>query len=219
MGTRQAYDKELYNLKQELLRMGSLVEEMIHQSIEALANQDKELANKVIVGDDVVDAMERELDEQCVRLIALQQPLARDLRVVVTVTKVVTDLERIADHAVNIAETALKIADQPLIKPLVDIPRMAKMAKAMVKGCLDAFVNGDVDLARSTAMTDDQVDRLYDMLFTELIDIAARSNDTTVSTQAINLLFVARYLERVADHATNVAERVIFMVTGKREKY
>lgn len=217
--TRRAYEQELRALKQNILMMGSTVEEAVHLAIEALAHQDVDLARQIIENDKRVDDLEVSIEEQCLKLLALQQPLAGDLRMIATAIWVITDLERMGDHAVNISEIAVRIGKQPLIKPLVDIPRMAELAAGMIKGCLDAFVARDPDLARKTCATDDQVDRIYEELFDELMGFIVNSSDTTTSSQAANLLFVARFLERIADHATNIGERVIYMVTGLRESY
>ena len=173
-------------------------------------------ARNILAQDDSIDEMEKELEERCVKLIALQQPLASDLRTIHTILKVVTDLERIGDQAINIAELTLRLAGQPLIKPLVDIPTMAEMAGEMLHQALRSFVDRDTALAREVCLADDAVDQLYSRLYDELIELALSAGDRGRSTQAINLLFAARYLERIADHATNIAERVIYMVEGRR---
>lgn len=213
---RKSFDQELAGLERKLLEMSSIVEAMIHEAVQSLAIQDLELAQKVIDRDTIVDGMEIAIEEDCMKLLALQSPLAADLRVVGTILKVVTDLERMADHAVNIAEITVRIGDEPLIKPLIDIPRMAEMAQKMVKDSLDAFVRRDVELSKGVIRRDDEVDRLYSMLFDELIGLVLAGEDVRRATQAINLLFAARYLERVADHATNISERIVYMVTGAR---
>ncbi len=193
--------------------MSSIVETMIYEAIQSLTDQDLQLAHKVISDDEAVDIMESSIEEECIKLLALQSPLAADLRVVSTVMKLVTDLERIADNAVNIAETTIRIGNEPLIKPLIDIPRMGDITLGMVKDALDSFVKRELEVAKEVIRRDDDVDRLYSMLFDELI---LKGQDAKKATQAINLLFVARYLERIADHATNICERVIYMVTGER---
>jgi phosphate transport system protein len=217
--TRKAYDQELDALKQDILRMGSMVEEAVYLAITALTQQDVELASRVITSDRYVNVLEPAIEERCLNLLALQQPLAGDLRMVATAIWIITDLERIADHAVNISEISVRIGKQPLVKALVDIPRMARIAEKMINKCLDAFVSRDVKLARNTCRTDDVVDEIYKALFNELMEIIITSSDTNISTQAANLLFVARFLERIADHATNIGERVIYMITGLRESY
>lgn len=203
-------------MQQEILKMGSLVEEAIHRSIKGLKHQDLALAQSVIVGDDRIDELEVAIEEKCMRVIALQHPVAGDLRTVGAVLKTITDIERIGDQATNIAEITLRIGNQPLIKPLVDIPRMSDMAEKMVRQSLDAFVNRDVELAKQVCYADDPIDELYAFLFDELMGFVLEGDDMRRATQAINLLFVARYVERIADHATNIAERVIYMVTGER---
>ena len=160
--------------------------------------------------------MEKDLEERCVKLIALQAPLAGDLRTIHTILKVVTDLERIGDQAINIAELTLRLSGEPLIKPLVDIPKMAEMAGSMLHRALKSFVDGDTGLAREVCLADDAVDELYSRLYDELIELSLGAGDRARATQAINLLFAARFLERIADHATNIAERVIYMVEGRR---
>ncbi|HEX3048252.1 MAG TPA: phosphate signaling complex protein PhoU [Bacillota bacterium] len=217
--TREGLDKHLSDLQQELLRMGSMVEEAIHLSVEALAKQDLSLAQRIIDGDDLIDELSTKIEEDCIRLIALQQPIAKDLRVVTTILKTVTDLERIADHATNIAEITQRIDTAPLIKPLIDIPRMAKMVEGMVHDSLKAFVDRDLDFAKATCLKDDAIDKQYEDLLNELTGFIQMGGDSERGVQALNLLFAARYLERVGDHATNIGERVIYLVTGKRERY
>lgn len=217
--TREGLDKNLSDLQQELLRMGSMVEEAIHLSVESLARQDLTLAQQIIDGDDLIDELSTKIEEDCIRLIALQQPVAKDLRVIATILKTVTDLERIADHATNIAEITQRIGTAPLIKPLIDIPKMAKMVEVMVHDSLKAFVDRDIGFARTTCLKDDAIDKLYEDLLNELTGFIQMGGDSERGIQALNLLFAARYLERVGDHATNIGERVIYLVTGKRERY
>jgi len=217
--TREGFDKSLSGLQQEMLRMGSMVEEAIHLSVQALAKQDLKLAEKIINGDDLIDALSNQIEDDCIRLIALQQPLARDLRVITTVLKTVTDLERIADHATNIAEIAQRIGSDSLIKPLIDIPKMAEMVEGMVRDSLKAFVDRDVEFAKRTCLKDDEIDKVYEDLFIELTGFVTDGGDSRKVIQALNLLFAARFLERVGDHATNIGERTIYLVTGKKEKY
>ncbi len=217
--TREGFDKSLSGLQQEMLRMGSMVEEAIHLAVQALARQDLKLAERIIEGDDLIDALSNRIEDDCIRLIALQQPLARDLRVITTVLKTVTDLERIADHATNIAEIAQRIGTDSLIKPLIDIPKMAGMVESMVRDSLKAFVDRDVELAKRTCLKDDEIDKVYEDLFVELTGFITDGGDCRKVVQALNLLFAARFLERVGDHATNIGERTIYLVTGKKEKY
>jgi len=208
------YEEKMKHLQDKLQQMGSLVEESIARSIEALKNQDLELAQAVITADDTIDNLEQEIEEKCLEVIATQQPMARDLRRVATLFKMINDLERMADYATSIAKITLRIADEPLIKPLVDIPRMAVLSQKMVKESLDAYVREDVDLAVSVGADDDQVDKLFGQIFRELLTIMMENPKTI--TQATHLLFVGRWLERIGDHATNIAEEVIFLVTGEK---
>ena len=212
--TRHAFDKALAELQQEILRMGSLVEQAIYNSVHSLAVQDLELADKVIVGDQIIDDLEIEIEDKCLKLIATQQPIAKDLRHISTGYKIITDLERMADHAVDIAKVTKRLAGQPLIKPLVDIPRMAKITQQMVKDGLDAYVGSNVEMARQLCVADDEVDHIYAQIFRELLTYMME--DPRTITQATSLLFVGRYIERIADHATNIGERVIYLVTGER---
>ena len=217
--TRENFDKSLNELQQELLQMGSMVEEAIHFGVESLARQDLVLARKVINGDDTIDELSRRIEDDCIRLIALQQPIAKDLRVISTVLETVTDLERIADEGTNIAEIALKIGKEPLIKPLIDIPKMAQLTEAMVRDSLRAFVDRDIELAKNTCLSDEAVDELFETLENELTGLILAGGESHRIVQAMNLLFAARYLERVGDHATNIGERVIYLATGKKERY
>lgn len=216
VGGRRTFDKALRDLQQEILRMGSFVEETIANSVLALAKQDVELADKIIAGDDVIDETERDIQDRCMKLIATQQPMAKDLRRIAAGFKIIIDLERMADNACDIAKVAKRIAGQPLIKPLIDIPRMAQITQGMVKEGLDSYVREDVDLALAMCKRDDDVDQLYSQVFRELLVLMME--DPKKITQATHLLFVARYLERIADHATNIGEEVLFLVTGERKE-
>lgn len=209
------YEEKMGHLQERLQHMGSLVEESIARSIESLKKQDMDLAQAVIDADDIIDDLENEIEEKCLEVIATQQPMAKDLRRVATLFKMVNDLERMADYATSIAKITLRIADQPLIKPLVDIPRMAILSQKMVKQALDAYVRQDVDLAISVGQDDDEVDKLFGQIFRELLTIMMENPKTI--TQATHLLFVGRWLERISDHATNIAEEVIFLVTGEKK--
>jgi len=208
------YEKKMTLLQEKLQQMGSLVEKAIANSIDALKRQDLELARVVIDGDDIIDDLEHEIEEKIIEIIATQQPMARDLRRVVTLFKMISDLERMADYATSISKITLRIADQPFIKPLVDIPRMAILTQKMVKQALDAYVREDVDLAAAVGQDDDEVDKLFGQIFRELLTIMMENPKTI--TQATQLLFVGRWLERISDHATNIAEEVIFLVTGEK---
>ncbi len=208
------FEEKMSWLQEKLQQMGSLVEEAIANSIDALKRQDLELARAVINGDDIIDNLEHEIEEKILEVIATQQPMARDLRRVVTLFKMISDLERMADYATSISQITLRIADQPLIKPLVDIPRMAILSQKMVKQALDAYVREDVELAAAVGQDDDEVDKLFGQIFRELLTVMMENPKTI--TQATQLLFVGRWLERISDHATNIAEEVIFLVTGEK---
>ncbi|ABB14326.1 MULTISPECIES: phosphate signaling complex protein PhoU [Carboxydothermus] len=214
MTARQNFDKALNELENEILRMGSMVERAIYDAVESLAKQDVDLAQRVINGDRDINYLETEIEDRLVTLIATQQPIARDLRRIITGIKIITNLERMGDHAVDIARVTKRIAGQPLIKPLVDIPRMAKISQQMVKEGLDAYVRSDVDKAKYMCSLDDEVDHLYSQVFRELLTYMME--DPKTIAQATSLLFVARFLERIADYATNIGEAVIYLVTGER---
>jgi phosphate transport system protein len=211
---RQNYDQELEGLRAELLRMGELVSKAIENAVQSLAKQDEALANKVIAGDDVIDQLEVDIEEKCMVLIARQQPMARDLRIIGTGLKITTDLERMGDHAFDIAKVTLRLANQPLIKPLVDIPRMARMSQRMLSDALEAYMKLDIALAEQVCLADTEVDNLNQQVFRELLTYMMEDQRTI--SQATQLIFVGRYLERIADHATNIAEWVIYLVTGQR---
>jgi phosphate transport system protein len=211
---RQNFDQELEALRQELVRMGEIVQVSIKDAVEALAKRDKDLARRVMEGDDVIDRMQVEIEDRCISLIARQQPVATDLRILGTGLKITTDLERIGDHAFDIAKIVLLIGDEPLIKPLVDIPRMAEISQQMLKDSLQAYLKLDIELAEQVCRADDRVDELYHQVFRELLTYMLE--DTKKIKQATQLIFVARYLERIADHSTNVAEWVIYLATGER---
>jgi phosphate transport system protein len=203
---------ELEELNQKLLEMGGLVESAIHRSVRSLIDQDKELAEQVIRDEPRINKMEMEIDGMATRLLALRQPVARDLRFLTAALKINTDLERIGDLAQHIAERSLSLMHHPLVKPMIDIPKMASLVQSMLLKCLDAFVNGDEALARSVLTSDDEVDRLRDGVYAELL--ATMQRDPGVVPAAVDLIFVARNLERIGDHATNVAEDVVFLVKG-----
>lgn len=207
---------QLEIIHDDILRMGTLVEEAIRDADRALSEQDLELAKSVIEGDKAIDNLERSIESDCIRILALHHPLASDLRTLTTALKVITDLERMADHATAIALIALRIGANPLIKPLVDIPRMSTLARQMVHESLDAFVSRNTELAQKVRSEDDLIDRLYSELHDELLGLIIQGTNTANAEQALNLLFVAQHLERIADHATNIAERVIYLVTGER---
>ncbi len=214
MEARRQFHNDLEVLQQDLLRMGALVEESIFKAVRVLNEQDVKLAEEVIRSDDQIDQMEIDLETRCLNLIALQQPLAGDLRILGTVLKAVTDLERIADHSVELAKIVLQLENQPWIEPLINIPRMAKVVEKMVRDSLTAFIRRDVAMAETLSDLDDQVDGLYRHVFEELL----MTMITTPSSvqQATLLLLAAQNLERIGDHATNIGEWVIFMVEGVR---
>ena len=212
---RTEFQKELEGLNIKLLKMGAMTQNVIEVAMQALIKQDLNRAKSVFELDEDIDRLELEIENQCMKLIALQQPIAKDLRVIGTILKMITDLERIGDHGVNIARVTLEIDKSPFIKPLVDIPRMAGLAEAMVNKSLDAFLNQDTLLAKELDADDEEVDELYESIYTELIEKIIENPEN--AHQATQLLFIGRYLERIADHATNIGERVIYMVTGERE--
>jgi len=213
---RVQFEDKMEKLQSQLLQMGELVEKSIAKAIQSLKEQNVVMAQEVVDEDDVIDQLEITIEEGCLTLIATQQPIAKDLRRVATLFKMINDLERMADYATSIAKITLRIADQPFIKPLVDIPRMAVLSQKMVKQALDAYVREDVELAVAVGTDDDEVDKLFGQIFRELLTIMME-NPRTI-TQATHLLFVGRWLERISDHATNIAEEVVFLSTGEKKK-
>jgi phosphate transport system protein len=211
------FHEELETLKQTLLAMGGLVEDQIRRVLRALVERDGDLAQEVIDRDREVNAYDVEVDEKCVELLALHQPTAGDLRFITTAMKIVTDLERIGDQAVNIAQRALELNREPQLKPYIDLPRMAERAQRMVKESLDAFVARDTELARQVCGEDDAVDALKEQVFRELLTFMME--DPKTIPRAIRLILISRFLERVADHATNIAEMVIYMVESKMVRH
>ena len=214
MPPRKSFSAQLEDLQQDLLKMGTAVEEAIHLSVKALEERDLELAQQVIEDDHHINDMELEIEEACLRLLALQQPMAKDLRVITTALKIITDLERMADSAVGIARIVVRMAGEQLIKPLIDIPRMAEIAEGMTRDALTAYIETDADLAREMVERDHKVDDLYNQIFRELV--LYMIEDAKNIRQATRLLFVAKYLERIGDHATNVGEWIIYLVSGER---
>jgi len=207
------FDEELKALKEKILQMGALVEAQIANAIKALVERDSDLARQTIQNDHQVNAMDVEIDDDSVRLIARHQPMAKDLRLITTAMKISTELERMSDLAENIAERALELNEEPQLKPYIDIPRMAEHAQQMVKEALDAFVNRNVKLAWKVIRDDDYIDGLTHQIFRELVSFMLEDQHTI--TRAIRITFISKYLERIADHATNVAELVIYLVEGK----
>jgi phosphate transport system protein len=204
------FQQELNKLKQNLLKMAGLAEQAINNAIEALVQRNTSLAEKTIAEDEKINQMEILIDEWCLKLLALHQPLAADLRFIASAMRINIELERIGDLAVNIAERVISLNQEPQLKPYIDIPRMAQITQSMVKDVLNAFVNGDAGLARAVCERDDQVDALNDQVFRELLTYMMA--DPKTITRAVHLIIVSRCLERIADHATNIAEGVIFMV-------
>jgi phosphate transport system protein len=211
------FHEELDALKQTLLAMGGLVEDQIRRVTRALLERDDALAREVIERDAQVNAYDVEIDEKCVELLALHQPAAKDLRFLTTAMKIVTDLERIGDQAVNIAQRVRELNLEPQLKPYIDLPLMAEKAQRMVKESLDAFVAGDTALARRVCGEDSAVDALREQIFRELLTFMME--DPKSITRAIRLILVSRFLERVADHATNIAEMVIYLVESKMVRH
>ena len=206
-------DEEIQRLKEWILKMGAMVELSIKDSIRSLVERDNELAKKVIEMDHKINALDVEIDEESIRLIALRQPMAVDLRFITTAMKITTDLERMADLSVNIAERALELNQEPILKPYIDIPRMCQITQGMTRDALDAFVRKDKRLAMDVIMRDDEVDDLKHEVLNELLFFMVQ--DPTTASRAMKVSFVAQYLERIADHATNIAEMVIYLVEGK----
>jgi phosphate transport system protein len=213
MEQRHHFEDDLRTLKNRLLSMGALVEERARQALQALMERRLELAEQVIAGDQEVNDLQIEIDDRCLKLLALQQPMASDLRLITAAMKINSDLERIGDQAVNIAENASLLLAHPPLKPLLDLPRMADIAQQMTRDSLDSFVRRDAALARSVLQRDDEVDQLKDQNFRVLLTYMMADPGTI--ERALALILVARNLERIADHATNIAEDVIFLVEAK----
>jgi len=207
------FQEEMNELKKTLLHMGSLVETMIHLAVKALVDRNADLAKEIFVTEEEVNKIQIDVDDRCLKLIALHQPTATDLRFITSAMKINSDLERMGDQAINITETGKDLLKQPPLKPLIDIPRMADIVKTMVKNSLDAFVKRDADLAKSVLLKDDEVDALKDQIFRELLTYMMA--DMNNITRAMDLVLIARNLERIGDHTTNISEDVIFMVSGK----
>jgi phosphate transport system protein len=206
-------EQELEKLKENILKMGGLVEDAIRKSIKTLVERDRDLALQVIDGDAIVNTFDVEIEEECIRFLALWQPTGSNLRFVTTAIKIITDLERMGDLAVDICERSVELLDEPPLKPYIDIPRMAEASQKMLKDSLDAFVAKDADLAMSVCKADDFVDNLNHQIFNELLLFMLK--DPKNISRAVRLTYVAKYLERVGDHATNIAEMVVYMVKGK----
>ncbi|MCK8817770.1 phosphate signaling complex protein PhoU [Natroniella sulfidigena] len=211
---RSNFEKDLEKLNQDILKMGSMVEEAIHKAVTSLVEQDFELADQVMKQDDKLDRYELKVDKKCIKLIALQQPVARDLRQIGMIAKIATDLERMGDLAYNIARITKELSGEEFIKPLIDIPRMAEIVQEMVREALESFVNLDAEQARKVGRRDDEVDELDDQIIRELLTYMME--DPTAIKQGNKLMFVSRYLERIGDHITNICEKVVYIVTAER---
>ncbi len=211
------FDEELKSLKQKLLQMADLTQEMIGFSVQSLVKRDETLAHKTLEIEKKVNHMEIEIEEEVLRLLALRQPAAKDLRLLTAILKINSDLERVADQACNISETAVYLLKEPPLKPLIDIPNMANLAQRMIKNSLDAFVNHDPALAKQVCEDDDEVDRINEQIFRELLTFMMENPKNI--TRAVDLILISRNLERVADHATNIGEEVIFIEEGKNIKH
>ena len=211
------FDEELKLLKEKLLDMASRAEEQIGLAVRGLKDRKQEMVCEVLEKEEAINRLDIEIDDMAMRLLALRQPMATDLRFITSAMKIGSDLERIGDLAVNIAERTLELLKFPQLKPLIDIPRMAEMAQEMVRDALNAFVNGDADLAKNVCQRDDHVDQLNNQIFRELLTFMMA--DATTIPRAVDLILVGRHLERIADHATNIGEDVIYMVRGKTIKH
>lgn len=210
---RRRFEQELAELDQLILRMGAISEDMLNRAIQALKDRDVELAEKTLRMDDQVDALNLEIETICIRLIATQQPQARDLRRIIAALKIAGDVERVADYAVDICLVIGELADKPLFKPLEDIPKMQEIVKKMLHETLEAFVTRDLDLVYKMIADDEEVDTLYENLYVELKDFMKQ--DPSLVDQAVPLILITRYLERIADHVTNIGERVFYVETGE----
>lgn len=211
--TREAFERELHTLKDDVVRMGVQAGELIHRAVDALKSRDVAQAEEVISADNAIDALHLDLERRCMRLLATQQPMAGDLRAIASVFAITIDLERMADHAEGISRAVKRLGSEPLVKPLVDIPKMETHIQEMLRDTLEAFRGQNAELAIRTAAKDDAVDQLRNRVFHDLLEIMIKDPQTI--HRALELLIVARHLERAADHLTNVGERIVYMVTGE----
>jgi phosphate transport system protein len=216
MEMRTAFHKKLREIQDDILAMGSMVSKALLRSIDALKNRDLELARQIITGDQKVNGKRFEIEEKCIELIATQQPMASDLRIIIAILNITTEIERIGDYAMGIARIVIMIGDEPPLKPLIDIPRMADQTVDMLRRSLDALIKRDAEAAKKISSDDDLVDHLYDQVFRELLIFMAE--DPKTITRATRLMWTAHNLERAADRVTNICERVVFIVTGKMEE-
>jgi len=214
MGTRQVFEEEMAAVNQEILRMGVMVEEALHQAVKSLVNKDGELARAVVAGDAAINQVEQEIEDRCIVLIAREQPVATDLRRLVTSLKIVTQLERMGDHALHVAKGTLRLLPETYMKPLIDIPRMAEIGIGMIRDVLTAFLDNNAERAREVASRDHLVDELHNQVMREVFTYMMEN--TKNIPQSISLLFISRFLERVGDHVTNICEWVVYGATGER---
>ena len=214
--TRGTLDREINEVQEMVLELGSLVEQAIKRSIKALKKQDVKLARQIITDDLAINKLRFQIEEQCLTIIATQQPVASDLRAIITATHIAIEMERMGDHAEGIAHLAIRMADEPLLKPLIDLPRMANIACGMLRDSLDAFVGRNKKAAKAAAKADDQIDELYNQVLRELLTYMIEDPHTI--SRATYLLWVAHNLERIGDRATNISERVVFLSTGKMKE-
>jgi phosphate transport system protein len=215
--TERPFDEELKDLKEKLLEMASRAEEQIGRAVRSLKDRQQSMACEVLDKEESINRLDIEIDDMVMRLLALRQPMATDLRFITSAMKIGSDLERIGDLAVNIAERTLELLKYPQLKPLIDIPRMAELAQEMVRDALNAFITRDAELARNVCERDDQVDKLNGQIFRELLTFMME--DPSTIPRAVDLILIGRHLERIADHATNIGEDVIYMVKGKTIKH
>lgn len=216
MPVRYEFEKELNRLNKDLIKMGSIIEKSLNDTIKALKNQDVELAKEIIERDDIIDDMELRIERECIMLIARQQPIASDLRDIASVLKIITDLERIADHCEDISEYTIKLSEEEYIKPLIHIPEMAEKVNKMVQDTIDCYIKKDIDLAYEIVKRDDEIDNYFEMLIDELIEYMKK--DVKYIRQCTDFMFIVKYLERMADHATNIAEWLVYTITGEHYK-
>lgn len=216
VSTRATFDRQLAGLRDDVLILGSMVDKAIDRSVEALKRRDRSESETIVSDDMKINRKRFEIEEKCLLLLATQQPMAADLRLIAGVMHIITDLERMGDHAEGIAKINLMMGDEPLLKPLIDIPKMSEKVRDMLRRSLDVFVNRDVEAASALAEEDDEVDQLYDRVYLDLLDIMIK--DPATITRATHLLWVAHNLERIGDRVTNICERVIFVATGRMEE-
>lgn len=217
MASRNTYDKALKEIQQGILRMGALVEQSVYESVQSLLILDTAGASRVIMSDDIIDKLYLEIEDKCIKLVATQQPIAKDLRIIMTGIKILVNLERMADYTVDIARATMELSEYPInVKPLQYIQKMAEFVQKMVKDGLDAYVTGDIEKAGAMCQMDDEVDHLFSAAFKEHLQFI--QGDPSIVVQSTYSLFVGRYLERIADHATNIGEEVIYIATGERKE-